>query len=171
MKVAIKIVGFLLLDLVMFAIAASAQTPPTQQPFYASGNEFLRVCDPDGAFAMSLPPKMRSDFDLACIMYVVGVEQGVQVEDNIRPIHALAPAEEKADKVAAKALSESGVKPKFSTPNANLCLPEETTNRQYLLVVVSFMKNHPETLDMHASYLVMAAMKNAWACSEKKGGR
>jgi len=152
-------------------LSVMAWTASQAAPFYTSGNDFLRVCDPDGAFARSLPPDVQLTTNSFCTMWVVGVVQGLGIEDQLRPVPISKGDREQQDKAAKEYQQflekQFGIKPDVTLPNADICIPADATNMQYLRVVLAYMKSHPESLTSHAALLAVAALKNAWACPVK----
>lgn len=148
------------------ASAATSQTLKSREPaFYESGNAFLRTCDSDSVYMLSQSRAIRETTSLVCTFWVVGVLQGLQAEDNLRPEHVVTPAEAAAATKYQELLAKQfGILPDFSMPSGNLCIPDAATNEQYKLVVIAYMKAHPTLLDQHAAYLAIAAFKTAWAC-------
>jgi hypothetical protein len=141
-------------------------------PFYTSGNDFLRVCDPDGEHARSVSNELRTFESGSCMMWVVGIIQGVGIEDQFRPLPKVSKEDREQQDKAAKEYQQLlekqfGIKPDVTLPNADICIPDNASNMQYLRVVLAYMKSHPESLTSHAALLAVAALKSAWACPVK----
>jgi hypothetical protein len=117
----------------LFAGAAHAQY---SGQFYRSGNDYIKICDSDGAYQRELSQESRTYTQGVCQGWTLGVLDGIS-----------------------------------TIPNANVCPPENSIVSQYVLVVIAYMKTHPEQLTRRASYLAVAAFKTAWACKDAAGQR
>jgi Ssp1 endopeptidase immunity protein Rap1a len=51
--------------------------------------------------------------------------------------------------------------------NFRSCTPLETTNDQLIRVVVRFMENHPERLQLPLVILTILALQEAWPCKDE----
>lgn|SRR5208282_1701539 len=140
--------------LVLLLSLSSVSLGQTSAALWESGNDYLRLCEaPKGEYAV-----------VACGYWLVGVQHGMQLEDQFRREHKSSPAEVAAAKAQVDQLNKLGIKPSASFPAGDLCLPDSVTNAQIRLVVVKYMKDHPTQLNTHAGLLVVAALKDAWAC-------
>jgi hypothetical protein len=61
-------------------------------------------------------------------------------------------------------LAKLGIKPIVVVPIGNACIPDEIRNNQLSLVVIKYMKDHPDKLTTHAALLAIAAIKTEWEC-------
>jgi hypothetical protein len=139
-----------ILMVLMLVGVAAAQTTPA---LWASGNDFLRVCE---------APK--GEYEIACGYWLLGVQQGMQLEDQARPRHKNSPAEDAAGRLQMAQFAKMGIKPGVSGPDGDVCIPDSVPNAQVRLVVIKYMKDHPASLNTHAGVLVVAALKDAWVC-------
>ena len=147
--------GFVLMKMLMVALALSAIycLPVYAQSLWVSGNDFLRLCE---------APK--GEYEIACGYWLLGVQHGMQLEDQFRPEHKNSSAEDAVAKTRQAQLTKLGIGPSVSFPVGNLCLADSVTNAQIKLVVIKYMKDHPTQLNTHAGLLVVAALKDAWGC-------
>lgn len=93
----------------------------------------------------------------------------MEIEDQLRPNTHLLPANaQKAhDQTGADYLADLaklGIKPSVVMPSGNTCIPDDVPNDQIALVVIKYMKDHPDKLTTHAAFLALAAMKTEWEC-------
>jgi hypothetical protein len=147
--------------------AAAAQTQGQDDPnaFYENGNKFLSVCDSSSLYMLGKSSSFRQSWGYTCTFWVLGVLQGMGIEDQFRPhAHTLTPEETKAAKESQDYLASLNITPNVTMPDGNVCVPTDVTNEQYKLVVIAFMRNHPDKLTTHSAILAIAAFKNAWAC-------
>jgi hypothetical protein len=135
------------------SIGGFSDNTPRTTVLWASGNDFLRLCE---------APK--GEYEAACGYWLVGVQHGMQLEDQFRPEHKSSSAEVAINKVRVEQLARAGKKPSVSFPNGDLCIPDSVTHSQMRLVVIKYMKDHPTQLNSHAGLLVVAALKDAWVC-------
>jgi Ssp1 endopeptidase immunity protein Rap1a len=61
-------------------------------------------------------------------------------------------------------VAKLGIKPIVVVPIGNACIPDEIRNNQLSLVVIKYMKDHPDKLTTHAALLAIAAIKTEWEC-------
>jgi|ERR1700687_2112165 len=141
------------LGLVLLLSLSSVSRGQTSTTLWASGNDFVRLCE---------TPK--GEYEGVCGYWLMGVQQGMQLEDQIRPEHKSSPAEIAAAKALFAQLTKEGIKPSVRFPNGDLCIPDSVTPTQTRLVVIKYMKDHPTQLNTHAALLVIAALKDAWGC-------
>jgi hypothetical protein len=153
-----------LLFLLLTVVGITRAQDRKEEFFYESGNAFLRNCDSGSSFMLGQSARVRETYSLMCTIWVLGIAHGIQVEDNFRPERVLTPTEGEHNKLFEKFLEGEGITPALTVPSGNLCLPPQTTNEQYKLVVIAYMKAHPTQLELHAAYLTAAALKSAWAC-------
>ncbi len=139
--------------IVALALSAIYCLPVYAQSLWVSGNDFLRLCE---------APK--GEYEIACGYWLLGVQHGMQLEDQFRPEHKNSSAEDAAAKTRQAQLTKLGMSPSVSFPVGNLCLADSVTNAQIKLVVIKYMKDHPTQLNTHAGLLVVAALKDAWGC-------
>ena len=48
--------------------------------------------------------------------------------------------------------------------NTYYCTPDDVTRQQMALVVSKYLIEHPESLNIHSQYLILAAFTAAWPC-------
>jgi Ssp1 endopeptidase immunity protein Rap1a len=147
----------------LLSSAVSAPSDSAGDDFNAwkNGNNFLRSCDGASSHRLGMRPADSQLFDGLCAVWLTGVRQGMEVEDQFRPKHV------STDEASARAeidyYKKLGIKG-LELPNENACIPEEVPNDQLKLVVIKYMKDHPGLLNMHAAVLTVAAIKNEWPC-------
>jgi hypothetical protein len=122
--------------LVMPGFPAWAQKSPISG--FISGNKLLELCD----------APFGSNNQAWCDGYIIGVDDALTIT------YAVSGAASDAD---------SGE----TDPSTRryYCLREGVTLGQTSLVVLNYLKAHPEKLDMIASQLVIAALAEAFPCS------
>ena len=106
--------------------------------------------------------QVRETASSVCTMWVVGVVQGMGLEDQLRPFHEDPAAISENDKAFNKILKDAGITPSMTIPSNDVCIPPSSTNQQNKLVAIAYMKEHPTQLNEHAALLVIAAFKTAW---------
>jgi len=148
----------------------------TSQAFWETGNTFLSRCDESSADFAQLAAKDKQTWTVVCNFWILGIRQGIEMTQQIRPEPAPAsPAVQKALEEHAKAVQEAtedlGIKPAFSTPSGNMCIPDDVTINQLRLVVVQWMKSNPTKLGQHGAWLAYVALTNTYACPVKKGSQ
>jgi hypothetical protein len=153
---------------VLIVAPAFAQNQNPTPQFYESGNAFLHSCDDSGVTMQSQSTQVRETASLICTMWVVGVVQGMGLEDQLRPFHEDPAAIREYDQAFAKSLKDAGITSSMTIPSNDVCIPHSSTNEQYKLVTIAYMKEHPTQLNEHAALLVIAAFKTGWPCKEAK---
>lgn len=151
-------------------LAGTATPQEKHEGFYESGNEFLRQCDSDSVYMRSQSNASRETFSMVCTFWVLGVIQGMELEDQFRPERPVSKEKEKAEQAKADMLKRYGFTG-VSIPSGDACLPADATNEQYKLVVLAYMKTHPGELTQPASTLTIAAIKTQWICSDADSAR
>src|SRR5437588_713266 len=82
-----KLVFVLKKLIVALALSAIYCLPVYAQSLWVSGNDFLRLCE---------APK--GEYEIACGYWLLGVQHGMQLEDQFRPEHKNSSAEDAAAK-------------------------------------------------------------------------
>jgi len=158
------------IHLIVLALLTSGTCLAQQKPLFESGNAFLQNCDDSSPAWITTysTHDAKVTQELVCTVYLLGFRQGMEVTEQINPIdHPKLSAAEKKQAEARvtevqKLLGDS--KP-LMIPSSNVCIPDSVTNDQIRLVVVKWMKDHPELLNMHAAHLTFAAITSTWPCS------
>lgn len=162
-----KIVAVALMGLAL-CIPVSAQvqqTQSSQSAFWETGNAFLSHCDENNAVDFAqFSAKDKQEWILICDFWIMGVRQGIEMTQQIRPEQPTSSAQQAYNSELNKYLESLGIKPGFSTPTENMCIPEDITVNQLRLVVVQWMKANPTTLSEHGAWLVYAALTNTYRC-------
>ena len=164
----------LLAILFAFAIIATAgqgqgQSQDSQPAFYDTGNTFLSHCDENSAAFAQLSPNGKLLNIAVCNIWVLGIRQGIEMTQQDRPEPVpVSPGAVEANKGMLETLEKAGIKPSFSYPSGNLCIPESVTINQLRMGVIQWMKANPTSLDSHAAQLVYAALKNTYVCPTSK---
>lgn len=157
----------LVLALIVSVAVANAGAQTANEPFWQSGNSFLRICDSSSSFRMAASKEDSVFYDGVCTVWIMGVLRGMSLEDQSRPRHQPTAAEEKATRAEIQELSRLGAKPVIY-PNSDVCVPGDVPNSLILLVVIKYIKDHPGDLTNHAAFLAIAAFKTEWACTPSK---
>src|ERR1700719_4365747 len=88
------------------SIGGFSYNTPRTTALWVSGNDFLRLCEaPKGEAA-----------ETACGYWLVGVQHGMEVEDQSRPQHKNSPAEDAAGRRQIAVFAGLGIKPVVSGP-------------------------------------------------------
>jgi hypothetical protein len=154
----------------LLPIPANEQQSKDSEAFWDTGNDFLNQCDENSVSFAQLPAKTKEVRVLVCDFWVMGIAQGIDMAQKIRPPSAASPATLKYDKEYEEYKQQFGITPSFEVPAGNMCRPEIPAN-QLRLVVVQWMSANPTKLDQHGAWLTYAALTNTYPCPEKKGDR
>ena len=103
--------------------------------FALSGKDLKEICDDD-----------KGSLQLACLMYIGGVSDGLN----------LAPSFIRSGPAAAG--------------GEVLCVPQETRHMARKLRVEAYLREHPDQLEFPAEVLVYLSLKEAWPCAGGSGG-
>ena len=85
------------------------------------------VCDDSSSYMLTLSRAAREQFSLVCTFWVLGISQGMQYEDQFRPLPhpspQLAEAQRKDAKSYADTMASLGIFPELTVPDGNVCVP------------------------------------------------
>jgi Rap1a immunity proteins len=105
-----------------------------------SGNAFVRFCSAIEKGELTTREDLRNT--VACVAYVEGVVQGVNVE-------------------IAYSKTTTGNEP-------NIPLPDTAENGQIVKVTLKYIRNHPEEAHKPTASLQLEALREAFPCHSKK---
>jgi hypothetical protein len=110
--------------------------------FWESGNDFVRYCSSieKGDVAIDLTELTRG---MHCMGYIQGLSAGV------------------AETITF------GTEKGYAVP-VPFCIPEGVEVKQSVIIVLKYIRDHPEKAHIQASTLAMAALQKAFPCSLKK---
>lgn len=154
---------------ITFLISVSALAQEKSPILWDSGDAFLSHCDETNPrwIALSWSTSERAEELNICHLWLVGFMQGIEVLQQLRPAPKPSAAEIKVGADYEKFLKDKfGISPDLTFDPKNICIPETATNEQLRLVVVKWMKEHPNKLGQHASYLAYAALQSAYLCPQ-----